>query len=142
MSTRSRIAVQDSDGSYLSVYHHFDGYPEGLGITLQQHVPTFDKGWRLVAGGDISYIDWETGNVKYYAKRSEWDNPRGGSSEAWEDVKPAVSKSFEDLLDVTNDSNGCYLYVYYFQTNGVRCYDPNTKEEVRIPKSRKQEEVA
>ena len=103
---------------------------------------TIAAGWRLVAGGDISYIDWETGNVKYYAKRSEWDNPRGGSSEAWEDVKPAVSKSFEDLLDVTNDSNGCYLYVYYFQTNGVRCYNPDTKEEVRIPKSRKQEEVA
>ena len=84
--------------------------------------------------------DWfQVPFVKNNIKRSEWDNPRGGSSEAWDDVKPAVSKSFEDLFDVTNDSNGCYLYVYYFQTNGVRCYDSSTREEVRIPKSRKKE---
>jgi len=142
MSTRSRIAVQQPDGSWDSVYHHYDGYPEGLGVTLQQHIPTYDKAVKLVAGGDISYIDWDTAFAKYYAKRSSWDDPRGGSDEAWDDVAPINSKTFADLIDVTNGSNGCYLYVYYFQTNGVRCYNPDTREEVRIPKSRKEEAVA
>jgi len=30
MATRSRIALQLTDDSFLSVYHHWDGYPEWL----------------------------------------------------------------------------------------------------------------
>ena len=37
MSTRSRIGIELEDGSIKSVYHHFDGYPEGLGVKLLTH---------------------------------------------------------------------------------------------------------
>jgi len=37
MSTRSRIGILLPDDSILSVYHHFDGYPEWLGVTLEEH---------------------------------------------------------------------------------------------------------
>ena len=38
MATRSRIGIQLKDNSILSVYHHWDGYPEWLGrILLTQY---------------------------------------------------------------------------------------------------------
>jgi len=35
MATRSRIGIQVND-SVVSVYHHWDGYPEGLGKYLTE----------------------------------------------------------------------------------------------------------
>ena len=37
MATRSRIGIQLKDNSVLSVYHHWDGYPEWLGRILTTH---------------------------------------------------------------------------------------------------------
>ena len=39
MSTRSRIGILREDGSILSAYHHYDGYPEWLGVTLTRLQP-------------------------------------------------------------------------------------------------------
>ena len=35
MATRSRIGIELKDGSILSSYHHYDGYPEWLGRILR-----------------------------------------------------------------------------------------------------------
>ena len=43
MSTRSRIGIKLEDGSILSAYHHWDGYPEWLGRILKQHYNTNEK---------------------------------------------------------------------------------------------------
>ena len=37
MATRARIAIELTDGSILSSYHHWDGYPAGLGFNLICH---------------------------------------------------------------------------------------------------------
>lgn len=37
MATRARIAIELADGSILSSYHHWDGYPAGLGFNLVSH---------------------------------------------------------------------------------------------------------
>ena len=37
MSTHSRIGILNDDGSVTSVYVHFDGYPSGVGLTLERH---------------------------------------------------------------------------------------------------------
>ena len=35
MSTRASIKFKDSDGRFIAnVYHHYDGYPSGLGVKL------------------------------------------------------------------------------------------------------------
>jgi len=54
MSTRSRIGILLPDDSILSVYHHFDGYPEWLGVTLEEHFNTYDKVAELIDGGNMS----------------------------------------------------------------------------------------
>ena len=37
MGTRSRIGIKLTDGSILSAYHHYDGYPEYVGKLLKKH---------------------------------------------------------------------------------------------------------
>ena len=40
MATRARLCYVLSDDSIVSVYHHWDGYPEWLGVTLNEHYNT------------------------------------------------------------------------------------------------------
>ena len=54
MSTNARIALELSDSSFLSVYHHWDGYPEWLGVTLQEHYNTHESIAKLIDGGNMS----------------------------------------------------------------------------------------
>ena len=54
MSTRARIGILLPDDSILSVYHHFDGYPEGLGVKLKEHYNTYEKASELIDGGNMS----------------------------------------------------------------------------------------
>jgi hypothetical protein len=54
MATRSRIGIELSDGSVLSAYHHWDGYPEWLGRILKTHYNSKELAAKLIDGGDMS----------------------------------------------------------------------------------------
>ena len=54
MGTRSRIGIELKDGSILSAYHHWDGYPQWLGKTLVEQYNTREKAAELIDGGDMS----------------------------------------------------------------------------------------
>lgn len=62
MSTRSLIAVQQIETAgtkvprYKVIYSHFDGYPEGVGMTLAKYYNDTKKAQDLVALGDISSL--------------------------------------------------------------------------------------
>jgi hypothetical protein len=81
MATRSRIGIELKDGSVLSVYHHWDGYPEWLGRILNTHYNTRQQVSELIDGGDMSccWTDerWDDSGVKgvygpqYYSQRGE-----------------------------------------------------------------------
>ena len=78
MSTRSRIGLELKDGSVLSVYHHWDGYPEWLGRKLEQNYNTLESVSELIDGGDMSSCLDEDGNTnpEYYSQRGESCPPR------------------------------------------------------------------
>ena len=61
MSTNSRIGIRLEDGSILSVYHHWDGYPEWLGVTLKQQYNTREKIEELIDGGNMSCCYTQSG---------------------------------------------------------------------------------
>lgn len=61
----------------LEIYHHWDGYPEGLGKTLLKQYNDYNTILNLLLGGDASSIDGD--NVCQYCA---W---RG---EDWKSVKP------------------------------------------------------
>lgn len=62
----------------LEIYHHWDGYPEGVGLTLLTYFNDYDTILNLLLGGDASSIN--DGVCQYYAWRKEdWDRvkPKG-----------------------------------------------------------------
>jgi hypothetical protein len=69
MATRSRIGIQLADESILSVYHHWDGYPEWLGRILKTHYNGKSLASELIDGGDMSSC-WTD---------SRWDDSADGS---------------------------------------------------------------
>lgn len=56
MATRSRIGIENPDGTVTSVYCHWDGYPEYNGRILVEYYNTEDRARRLVELGAISTL--------------------------------------------------------------------------------------
>ena len=75
MSTRSRIGMKMLDGSIKSIYCHWDGYPKGVGATLQKHYTDPKKIEELLNLGDISslgeFYDKELSNMDWH----KFDDP-------------------------------------------------------------------
>ena len=125
MATRSRIGLRLAGDAILSVYHHWDGYPEWLGVTLREKYTTKDQVAELLDGGDISCIDSDTDwdrkecepHVLYY-------NARG------EDTEPRLDENEQDFFDNNEE------YAYIFEDGVWECYDLHYNEPVRkeIPK--------
>ena len=63
MSTRSRVGLELADGSILSIYSHYDGYPEWAGRILCTHYNNREKVETLIDSGDVSCLwtdkDWD-----------------------------------------------------------------------------------
>jgi len=56
MATRSRIAIENQDGTVDSIYCHWDGYPENNGKILIENYKDHGKVQALIDLGDISYL--------------------------------------------------------------------------------------
>ncbi len=103
MATRSRIALQLTDDSFLSVYHHWDGYPQWLGVTLNKKFNTREKVAELIDGGDMSSCDSDTDwDLKDCESHVQYYNDRG------EKTEPRLDLSFEDYVERNEE----YAYVY------------------------------
>ena len=95
MATRARIALQLTEDSFLSVYHHWDGYPQWLGVTLNKKFNTREKVAELIDGGDISCCDSDTDwNLEKCEPHVQYYNDRG------ENTEPALHLNIEDYFDV------------------------------------------
>ena len=130
MATRSRIGIELKDGSVLSVYHHWDGYPEWLGRILRTHFNDRSKVSELIDGGDMSSAWTNCG----------WNNETRTTtsplyySERGQDCPPRLNKDLQEYL--TQDVEE-FAYVYT-DSEGWLCYDTcewhdSYLESVHIP---------
>ena len=120
MSTRSRIGLELANDAILSVYHHYDGYPQWLGVTLRQKFNTREKVAELLDGGDISCVDSDTN-----WKREKVENHVQYYNDRGEDTEPRLDLSLEDYL-----ANGEeYAYVFTLDHEWV-CYDLHDSAKV------------
>ena len=113
MATRARIALQLTEDSFLSVYHHWDGYPQWLGVTLNKKFNTRDKVAELIDGWDISCCDSDTDwNLEKVENHVQYYNDRGDNTE------PALHLNIDDYFDVGEE----YAYVYTLD-HEWECYE-------------------
>ena len=70
MSTNSYIGVQCEDG-IRAIYCHFDGYPAGVGATLNKHYTDFMKVCTLINNGDLSSLGAEIGEKHDFDNRPD-----------------------------------------------------------------------
>ena len=123
MSTRSRIGLQLANGSVLSVYCHWDGYPEFNGVKLVEYHNSFQKAAALIDGGDISALHtnlgWDrevlpTTGPLYYSDRGDVNEPRLDA----------------DLAEYLSDGEE---YAYLFTDGKWVCYNMNHFNDNKLP---------
>jgi hypothetical protein len=124
MATRSRIGIQLADESILSVYHHWDGYPEWLGRILKTHYNGKSLAAELIDGGDMSscWTDsrWDDSAVKgvygpeYYSQRGE-------------NCPPRLDNNLEEFFSDNEE------YSYIFRNGEWVCYNMNEFELNKLP---------
>ena len=117
MATRSRIGIELKDGSILSAYHHWDGYPEWLGRILNTHYNTREQAAELIDGGDMSSC-WSD---KVWGKDRTDDQKYGPEyySQRGEDCPPRYDETREEFLSYGEE------FSYIFTSAGWVCYDMN-----------------
>ena len=127
MATRSRIGVELSDGSILSSYHHWDGYPEWLGRILKTHYNSKDKASELIDGGDMSSCwtkDRWTGNqIAPYVIEQKESKEYGPQyySQRGENHPPVLHEDLNEFLTYTDDTCGGE-YAYHFVDGEWVCH--------------------
>ena len=144
MATRSCIGIQLPDESILSVYHHWDGYPEWLGCILKTHYNTKDKVAELIDGGDMSCCwtkdRWTGKQIAPYVieqKESEEYGPQYYSARG-ENCPPTLCKDLNEFLTHTDENYGGE-YAYHFVNGEWICHqvgysvDKHMVKQVEIP---------
>ena len=98
MSTRSTISIQNEDGTVLTVYCHFDGYPEHNGRILLDHYNDEKLARELISFGDMSYLRERCiPNGKHsYSSPEEGVTVYYGRDRGEKDTAPVLSASWAD----------------------------------------------
>ena len=112
MATRARIGLKLEDGSIISAYHHWDGYPEWLGVTLKEHYNKKEDIAKLIDGGNMSscYSDNQYDEEKQeFVKNDPKPEYYGG-----DDERPRLSRNFTQFAF---DSKSGEEYLYLFVDN-------------------------
>ena len=125
MATRSRIGIELSDSSILSVYHHWDGYPEWLGRILNTHYNSKDKASELIDGGDMSTA-W--GEERWIDKTKVQEYGPNYYSYRGEDCPPRLDATLQEYLNNGEE----YAYVYTQQGEWV-CYNRHEFDDSKSP---------
>jgi len=125
MATRGRIGIELKDGSILSIYCHYDNYPEFNGVKLVEHFNTLEKVKELIDLGDISCIWTNAG----------WNNetlPETGPlpySARGEDCPPRLDADLCEFLLPENSEE----YAYVFRSGRWVCYDMHQFHDAKLP---------
>ena len=121
MATRSRIGIELSDGSVLSAYHHWDGYPEWLGRILKTHYNSKDKVSALIDGGDMSscWTDQRWSSEEKHDYGAQYYSQRG------EDTPPRYDANLKEYLSEGTREE----YHYLFRNGEWVCYNMHQFEK-------------
>ena len=157
MGTRGRIGIKLIDGSILSAYHHWDSYPQWLGVKLVKNFNSQELASDLIDGGDMSAC-YSTHTFESEPVKIEVIQPDGSSkfeyvqnkdgetiytkvkaeaspqyySERGENTPPRLDKDLFEFLDKGEE----YAYVWeegFWCCYNLHQFDDQEPEIVEIP---------
>ena len=134
MATRSTIAM--ADGDYIkAIYCHYDGYPEGVGVTLSNFYNDSDKVAELIALGDISTLDEFVVPV---GTQHSFGTPEIGVTVAYgrdrqeTGVEPRYFTTVENWLE-SYDNTGCeFAYLWNPVINYWNVFEVRTRKVLSL----------
>ena len=133
MATRSRIGIELKDGSILSAYHHWDGYPSWLGRILTTHYNSRELASELIDGGDMSCAwtneRWTGKDLAPYVKEIKETEEYGPQhySQRGEDCPPRLDKDMDEFFSDGEE------YSYIFRNGNWFAYDMHQFEDQVAP---------
>ena len=136
MATRSRIGIELKDGSILSAYHHWDGYPQWLGRILNTHYNSRQQAADLIDGGDMSTCwtneRWTGKDLAPYVKEIKETEEYGPQyySQRGEDTPPRYDDDIFDFLKKENNEEYAYVWTV---NNEWKCLDMHSFDDSKSP---------
>ncbi len=129
MATRSRIAIENQDGTVLSIYCHWDGYPSHHGPILLENYTTREKVESLIELGSISSLAPETEISE--GVTHHFENPTEGIVVAYhrDRKEPIAIKAHGSVNDFVKSDVEEYGYIFtaagewLFANGHVGAYD-------------------
>ena len=114
MATRSRIGIENEDGSIDSIYCHWDGYPDHHLPILEDNYRERDKVAKLIGLGNLSELAPEiepTGSHSFKDPQSgvcvAYLRDRGETGQ-----EPVSHSSLDDFKRFANQGWAEWLYVF------------------------------
>jgi hypothetical protein len=128
MGTRSRIGIVVGNKVH-SVYCHWDGYVEGVGVMLACHYDDFAKISQVIALGDLSSLNPEIGEKHDFDDRFEDSDPRSNWSRFYGRDRGETGCEYRthDFAEDMSKCGDCAEYMYIFGTDGVWYYSDTDK---------------
>ena len=102
MATRSLIGIKLNDNITKVIYCHWDGYPEGVGLTLANNYTSPASVTALMELGDLSTLEGTLDKCKAYHR---------DRNEPWGMVEPRDIAS-DELVSVMSEYDAEYAYIY------------------------------
>jgi hypothetical protein len=106
MATRSTISVQMEPNKFLSIYCHFDGYPEHHGPILLENYNTYEKVMELMNLGDLSILGPNIGSEHNFKSNDYNVCTAYGRDRNEKDTK---AKTYDNSIDLKNQQ---YAYLF------------------------------
>jgi len=115
MATRARIALELDNGSFISSYQHWDGYPGGLGYNLIDNWTDYAKVKAGIEQGDASKWGYIVGEKIDFDDRSnpmhDVQNCYYGRDRGEHNVGPKTHATITDLLENGFNAGEEFLYI-------------------------------
>jgi len=121
MATRSRIGIENQDGTVTSIYCHWDGAPDTNGVILKEHYSDRERVEKLIALGSLSSLAPEIDPTGEHS----FEKPQSGITVAYhrdrgedlmQSIKPSTERYFENI------GNDLEEYGYLFTKQGEWIY--------------------
>jgi hypothetical protein len=116
MATSSFIGVQKPNGSIEAIYCYANGYPSGLGLTLQTYHNSEEAANQIIALGDLSYLAEklapEEGQVHSFNSLVQGVTLAYHRDRGEPFIQPKKYDSVEHFLNKSNISAVNYLYLF------------------------------